>query len=232
MDDWQNQKFVEHWDSTTNTGNPTREEQLDILLAILADEYQEGKAILDIGFGSGLVEQTIFERIPNAFVVGVDSSKPMIELAKKRLKNWEGQYVPIKHDITKLDSLQLPPKEYQVVISIQTIHNLANADKKKIFDFANLILQDKGLFLILDRIAVNTPGLFSAYQSMWKRLEKIHGAPIKAGDFYGQHVKMTIGKGDNPISIEEHLRMLREAGFEPACLHAHAHRALIGARKC
>lgn len=200
-------------------------------MAILADEYQEGKTILDIGFGSGLVEQAIFERIPNAFIVGIDSSEPMINLAKERLKNWQSQYVAIKHDITKLDGLQLPPKEYQVVISIQTIHNLSNKDKKKIFDFANLVLQDKGLILILDRIAVNTPGLFSVYQSMWKRLERIHGAPIKAGDTYEEHVKMTTGKGDSPISIEEHLIMLREAGFEPACLHAHAHRALIGARK-
>lgn len=49
--DWRNEFFVRRWDATALEGNPTRLEQLDILLAVLEGEYRPGEAILDVGFG-------------------------------------------------------------------------------------------------------------------------------------------------------------------------------------
>ena len=46
-------------------GKAARAGQLDILQAVLEGEYQPCEAMLDVGFGSGLVEEMIFERMPD-----------------------------------------------------------------------------------------------------------------------------------------------------------------------
>ncbi len=52
-------------------GKPTRAGHLDILLAVLEGEYEPGEAILGVGFGSGLVEEMIFERMADVPLPGI-----------------------------------------------------------------------------------------------------------------------------------------------------------------
>jgi hypothetical protein len=73
--------------------------------------------------------------------------------------------------------------------------------------------------------------LFSAYRSAWDRLNRLHGASIREGDTFQEHARKVATRGDLPASLEQHLKWLREAGFEAACLHLHANRALFCARK-
>src|SRR5687767_2253183 len=117
MDDWKDPQEAESWSADPLSHNPTRAEQLDIMVSILADTYRQGKTILDIGFGSGLVEEIIFQRIPHAYIIGVDSSRAMLDLAHRRLAGKEGQYEIVMHDITETATLELPLEDYQVAIS-------------------------------------------------------------------------------------------------------------------
>jgi tRNA (cmo5U34)-methyltransferase len=238
VDDWQDKDMAQSWDADPVSHNPTRMEQLDIMLAVLEDEYESGKAILDIGIGSGTVEELIFKRIPSAYLVGVDWSEPMVELAREKLRPYEGRYEVVMHDIMDIGTLQLPKRDYQIVISVQTIHNVADEYKKSILDFVHNTLEKGGLFLLLDRIAVSTPNLFSCYKSLWNRLDRVYDARIWEGergvgsaDTYEEHVRNVEARGDLPASLEQHLQWLRESGFEAACLHLHGNRALFAARK-
>src|SRR5579862_6213955 len=97
--DFHDPNMVRQWDSDPARQNPTRPEQLDLLISILADVYQSGDTILDLGFGSGIVEALIFERIPSAQVIGVDSSPTMMALAHERLKPHADQYRAIEHNL-------------------------------------------------------------------------------------------------------------------------------------
>ena len=74
--------------------NPLRPEQLHILLTILTNTFQSNQWILDLGYGSGQIEKLIFERIPQAKIVGVDNSDAMMQLAHKRLGTYEHQFGP------------------------------------------------------------------------------------------------------------------------------------------
>src|SRR5689334_1711977 len=91
---------AQSWDSENVTRNPSRPEQLDMLLAIIADYYQPSKTILDFGLGTGLVEEMLFQRIPQSKVVGVDGSPAMLEIAHKRLQPYTNQYTTLVHDLT------------------------------------------------------------------------------------------------------------------------------------
>ena len=231
MEDWTDPETARDWSADPLSHNPTREEQLDILLNLLESEYRQHTTILDIGMGSGIVEEAIFRRIPHAYVVGLDSSRAMVELAHERLVGLEGQYEVVIHDLTQLDTLELPDEDYSVVISVQTIHNVEDEHKKRAFKLAYDALQPGGLFLLLDRIAIDTPGLFTLYKSMWDRLDRVHTGGLREGESLDEHREKVAARGDLPITLEQHLDWLREAGFEAACLHLHGIRALFAARK-
>jgi cyclopropane fatty-acyl-phospholipid synthase-like methyltransferase len=233
VEDFRDPETARSWDVDPTRRNPARTEQIDILISVLADEYQQGKAILDIGIGSGHVEEMLFERIPGAYVVGLDGSEAMVELAHKRLRAYADRYEVVLHDITQIGDLELPRMDIQAIISIQTIHNVADEHKREVFDFAYKALEPGGIFLLLDRIAVDSPHLFSAYKSLWNRMNRLrlHNAQMREGETFEEHLASVATRGDLPITLERHLEWLREAGFEAACLHLHGNRALFAGRK-
>lgn len=154
-DNWQNKEFAQVWDSETATLNPTRAQQLDILTSILLDGYRPGSYILDIGSGSGQVEEMILKRNPSIKIVGVDSARPMIEMAIERLKPYGNNFQVIEKDITQLEVSDLPQGSYGHVFSCQVTHELPNEEKEKLFKKAYQILQSDGSILIMDRIKVD-----------------------------------------------------------------------------
>lgn len=85
-DDWHSPAFALHWEQTALEGNPTRFEQLDLILFLLKRRLSPNAAILDLGIGSGKVEEKLLHLRPDVRVVGVDASEAMLSLSKQRLK--------------------------------------------------------------------------------------------------------------------------------------------------
>lgn len=231
--DFKNPTIAQSWDADTRSYNPSRPEQLDMLLTIMADHYQPGKVILDLGLGTGLVEEMLFKRIPQAQVVGVDASSAMLELAHNRLQPYASQYTALIHDFTQIATLQLPPRDYQIIFSVQTLHHLTDPQMLAAYRFIYNTLEAGGMFLLLDRIAVEQGGLYSVYQSLWKRQDDLYQSQVRGweGATFADHQRIVAGRGDLPMGLERHLDLLKQAGFEAACLNLQTNRALLVGRK-
>ncbi len=224
-DEWENPEFARQWDATSLVNNPTRAEQIDILVSIIEEMYQNGAAILDLGIGSGLVEALLFARRADVSVVGVEVSAAMIDLAKSRLAPFEQRCNIIQHDLADLSDLSLPAKEYQIVISVQVLHHLTHAQQQKIMQFVADLLPKDGLFLLMDRIVLDPDNFADIYRAVWTRLERI--SEIKNG-WSGDHFLHRLQhKDDYPTTLENQLAWLREAGLQATCLHLHLDRALV-----
>jgi hypothetical protein len=87
----------------------------------------------------------------------------------------------------------------------------------------------KTLFLLIDRIALDTTHFANLYRAMWKRLEE--GRESKGGTSSNDFLERLQDKEDYPASLEEHLDWLRRAGLSATCLHLHLYRALIAGKK-
>lgn len=231
--DFKDQNTARKWDADTISSNPSRPEQLDMLLTLVEAEYQPGKTILDLGIGSGLIEEMLFQRTPGAQIIGADASSAMIALADERLKPYSSQYITVEHDFTQIASLQLPPRSYQFVISVQTLHHLTDQQMQSAYSYIYNLLETGGLFLLLDRIGVDKSTLFNCYQNLWKRQDRLSGSQVSSseGQDFADHQRIVRERGDLPMGLERHLQLLRQAGFEAACLHLQTNRALIAARK-
>lgn len=231
--DFKDQATAQAWDADNRSGNPSRTEQLDMLLTLISDVYQPGQSILDLGIGTGLVEEMLFQRIPQAQVVGVDASPAMLELAHQRLHAYADRTVTLTHDLTAVDTLQLPPRTYQIVFSVQTLHHLNVTQMEAVYRFIYDTLRPGGLFLLLDRFAVDKAGLFGCYQSLWARQDRLHESHVRQseGETFADHQRIVAERGDIPLSVEQHLQLLTAAGFEAACLHLQTNRALLAGRR-
>ncbi|HLV97877.1 MAG TPA: class I SAM-dependent methyltransferase [Ktedonobacterales bacterium] len=229
-DQWDNADFARRWDATALVNNPTRAEQLDILVSLIEETYQQGAAILDLGIGSGLVEAVLFARRPDAYIVGVESSAAMIDLAKRRLASFESHYTIIQHDFSDIDGLALPAKEYQMVMSVQALHHITHVQQQKVFQFVANLLPAGGLFLLMERIALDPAHFADIYRSVWNRLERVGEVQSGwTGDYFLQRLEH---KEDYPASLEELLAWMREAGLRATCLHLHLDRAfVVGVKK-
>ena len=224
-DEWENPDFAAHWDKTALVNNPTRAEQVDILAEVIASAYQQGSAILDLGIGSGLVEAQLFAQIADAYVVGVEASEAMIDLATRRLAPFESRYTIIQHDLSDLTGLSLPAKAYQIAISVQALHHLTHAQQQKVFQFVANLLPTGGLFFLMDRIALDSDHFSDIYRAAWNRLERV--TEFKSGWSGAYFLERLQNKDDYPASLEDLLTWFQEAGLHGTYLHLHLDRALV-----
>ena len=229
-DAWADKDFADRWDGRNHfRDNPDRGEQLDLLVALLAEGCREDSLILDLGSGSGRVEELFFERIEGVRAVGVDSSPSMMVLAKKRLSPYGDRFIPVTGGMGDLDSLPLPAGPYAHAISVQALHEVPHAEKRKIMAGVYGLLAPGGTFFVLDRVEFEGEALEDAYRSVWDRLNKKAG--LKDPMTYEEYLSAYRGKDDHVATLEEQLAWLREAGFQAACLYLHYNRALFAARR-
>ncbi|MBZ0290584.1 MAG: class I SAM-dependent methyltransferase [Anaerolineae bacterium] len=231
--DFKDEQTAQQWDADTRHYNPTRPEQLVMQLSIIEAEYQPGDSILDLGFGSGLVEEMIFKRIPGAQIVGVDSSQAMMKLAQERLLPYAAQYTAIEHDLRDLPSLPLEAGIFRFIISIQALHHLTDSEMQVAYEAIHDLLTPGGLFLLLDRVAIDKPALYGVYQTLWRWQDAHYGSRVAdhEGATFAEYVDTLADRGDVPLALSRHLELMREAGLHGDCLHAHGIRALFAARK-
>lgn len=230
---WKDPVAARTWDTNGDKINPTRAEQLDILISLLAEFVNQGEWILDLGYGSGKVEELIFERMPHSQVVGVDNSEAMAQLASERLRPYANRFNPLHGDLAELSTLQWPVSNIGAVIAIQSLHHLSAQDMQAAYRHIHSILRPGGMFLLLDRLKIDDEVVFPLFRSVWKRLDHYQGSGTASqeGASFARHETILQEEGDFPVTLETHLAWLRECGFHTTTLHVHGNRGLMAAVK-
>jgi tRNA (cmo5U34)-methyltransferase len=227
-DDWLNPGFARKWDAGAEVGNPARSLQLDLVTSLVTAEYRAGSTILDLGAGSGQVDALLLAARPDARIVAVDASPAMLDLARNRLADAGDRIDFVVGDFGEPERLALPARDYGIALLIQTLHHVPDDRKRRVLTLLARTLSPRGLLIIVDRLAFEDPALRSVHASMWTWLEQ--RSPVKSGWSADQLFQRLAGKEDHTASLEEHLAMLREAGFRAACLELQLNRAVFVGR--
>jgi SAM-dependent methyltransferase len=223
---WGDHEFVKVWDSQPTM--PLKAEQLDILADVIKDNWRRGARILDLGCGTGKTEALILERLPVARFVCVDRSEVMLGFARERLQGFGAQCRFVMTDLDRLGSIGVPGAPFRFIITVDAIHELPDAAKARLFKFCRRNLTHDGLLLILDRIALDLPRFHRPLASVLRRLQRQAGS--HSGQLSDGFVDPRNHDHEHPLALDPYFRMLRRAGFSPAVLHLHLHKALIAAR--
>lgn len=105
---------------------------------------ESGKNILDIGFGTGILSQKLYD--DGCSICGVDFSPKMIEIAKQKMPN----ATLIQHDFTK--GLPAFPSDemFDFIVCTYAIHHLDDTQKIQLIKRSIDLLSTEGKVLIGD----------------------------------------------------------------------------------
>jgi SAM-dependent methyltransferase len=222
---WGDREFVKVWDSQPT--NPLKAEQLDILADVIKENWRRGSRILDLGCGTGKTEALVLERLPVARFTCVDRSEVMLDFARQKLDRFADQVRFVTADLARPTELTTPGASFRFIITVDVVHELPDAAKARLFKFCRRSLTRDGLLLILDRIALDLPRFRRPMASVLGRLQRLTGS--RSGQFSDCFVDPRHQDHEHPLALDPYFRLLHRAGFSPALLHLHLHKALIAA---
>lgn len=234
-EEWKNAAFARAWveENTDQPHSPLREEQLDLLVGTIAAYLAPGalpRRALDLGCGAGIVMARLLAALPDVACVGVDSSPPMLEMARARLAAYAGRFELALADFETMTAAALPAGLYGAAFAVQAIHNATDEGKRRAFAAAARVLAPGGVFVLSDRIRLAAPGVFPAYRTLWEQLNARNAGAWQhtEGQTLSEHERSVEERGDKPGSLEQNLLWMREAGFaEAAAVHVVGVRAVI-----
>ena len=114
------------------------------------------KRVLDLGCGDGRLAAVVLEARPDATeAVGLDSSAPMLDLARERFGE-DRRVALVEHDL----EAPLPDLgAFDVVVSGFAIHHLAHERKQSLFREIGEVLRPGGIFANLEVVQCATEEL-------------------------------------------------------------------------
>ena len=157
---------------------------------------EDCEPILDLGCGTGLELDRIFERWPRLDVTGIDLCPAMLERLREKHKD-KNLTLRCENYLTA----QLPAGRYGAVISVESLHHFTRAQKGALYDKIFNALKPGGIFLEADYIAC------------CEEEEQLLQKECARRRAQGKIPKGSFVHFDTPLTLENELSLLREAGF-------------------
>jgi tRNA (cmo5U34)-methyltransferase len=178
----------------------------------LVMELQPAKRVLDIGAGTGLFSQFIYQQRPDLHFSLIDISGEMLAVAKERFSGLDN------FEFTELDFSQTEiPQKYDLIISALSIHHLEDDQKQKLYTSVYQSLNQDGLFINADQVEGRSQWFDTYYKAQWKQTVENSGLDKNAIDRAMERIKL-----DKFAKLETQLTMLDSAGFRDVdCIYKH-----------
>lgn len=201
---------------------PRYDEMLEAIALCVPPESQR---ILDLGCGTGELSLKLLQRCPDATLVAVDYSARMLEFARAKLeKAGYGDRITWMEadfgDLAVFPESESPGNAnmeiaFDACVSSLAIHHLDDEMKQKLFAWVYQHLQPGGCFWNADPVLPISDTVKEAYNRVREQWTQSQGTTLEA-------VRAKIGRSvprghsgqDRLATLEAHLQMLRQAGFE------------------
>ena len=158
---------------------------------------------LDTGCGTGTLAARVFEMRDDVRFTLADPSGGMLEKAKEKLSGRDVAFI-------NQSSLEISfTDEYDIVTAVQSHHYLQKDERKRAVQNCYEALKESGLFVTFENICMSDPKSDEIAMKRWVAFLEEHGnTPEEV-----QIQKDRRGVETLPITIEEHINLLRDCGF-------------------
>ncbi|HEY6394809.1 MAG TPA: methyltransferase domain-containing protein, partial [Candidatus Binataceae bacterium] len=172
-------------------------------------EREQEFELLDLGAGTGMLSALIANAFPGARFKLVDISNEMLVKARERFALGGSRF---HFEIS--DFSEKPIKgQYDAIVSGLSIHHLTTQSKRALIKNIHAALKPGGVFVNADQVCGETPAIERRNHEAWLRRTRELG--VSEPDL---RVALERMKLDRPVTVDDQLGWLREAGFREVCL--------------
>lgn len=158
---------------------------------------------LDTGCGTGTLARMVFESRKDVRFTLCDPSQNMLAQAKEKLSGKDIRYFNVSSQQLEFES------EFDVVTAVQSHHYLKPDERKTAVKKCYNALRQNGVFITFENIRMSADDSDEIALKRWAQFMTDHGRSDKDVQ---NHIERR-GVEVLPITIEEHIKLLRECGF-------------------
>ena len=119
--------YVRQWAATADARRPERAIVFQRIADLLGTLDPPARTVLELGSGPGTLGAALLGRHAALAYVGVDSSEPMLELAREALAPFGARARLVRADLNTADWAAFAPAPLDAIVSNQALHDLGTA---------------------------------------------------------------------------------------------------------
>ena len=159
---------------------------------------------LDTGCGTGTLANRVLEEREDIRFTLCDPSEQMLDRAREKLQGKDIRFLNMQSQDLDFDS------EFDVVTAVQCHHYLQPESRRIAVKNCWSALKDNGIFITFENIKMTTEESDRIALKRWENFLSDH---LNDPDKVAHHMNRR-GVEVFPITIEEHIKLLRECGFQ------------------
>jgi len=167
--------------------------------------HHDPKLWLDTGCGTGTLALKAIAAFPETHFVLADPSEKMIEIAKTKLTGANVEFL----DAATTQNIQWHGKPFDVVTAIQSHHYQPPQGRAEATAACFKMLVLRGVYVTFENIKPMTPEGVVISKELWRQFQISRGRDFAVAE---SHMNR-FGVEYQPITVEEHLALLRKTGF-------------------
>ncbi|WP_036560032.1 class I SAM-dependent methyltransferase [Nocardia brasiliensis] len=221
--------WIDRWDRQQEGYLPDRELMFAVIAdAVAANADRPDPLVLDVACGPGSLGARIRERLPQARVIGIDADPVLLELARTAYG-----FELVDHNLADPAwAAGLPAGRIDAIVSTTALHWLYSDQLAALYRQAAQLLRPGGILLNGDDMATHATDIDQLHEAIGTRqLERegvtdrenwadwwsaIAAEPELATAVAEREVRRWEHPSDSGTTYEEHLNLLRAAGFRTA----------------
>ncbi len=214
---WKSEALVRTFIDGIRGGIPLGEQQIEVMLMLVAATVAKPESLLDLGCGDGVLSEAVLTKYPDAAATLVDFSEPMLLEARKRFGSKADPPRFVQADFSDKDWCKHVNGPFDLVISGYAIHHQTDELKRRLYTEVFGLLKPGGLFINIDHVKARSGWaltLFDEYLSeSIKKFNADKGTPElsdKAAELTDDRKKR---EADVIATVEAQCEWLREIGF-------------------
>lgn len=167
------------------------------------------KVWLDTGCGTGSLVSKAVKQFPDTKFLLLDPSESMLQQAREKLSSYPPERLEFLRASPTQELSRTLDERPDVITAIQCHHYLDRENRTKAVGVCHELLKDGGVFITFENIRPLTEEGITIGKRYWGDFQKAHG---RSDEETEQHLER-FGTEYFPITVEEHLELLMEAGF-------------------
>ena len=145
--------YVKRWTESIGRYRPERKRLFEVFAAEAKRIKKGALSVFELGCGPGFLAEALLNACEIARYTLVDFSPHMLDLSRTRLQEFHDRTVFVQADFKKADWTEAVPTGFDLVVSLQAVHELRHASRiPKLYAQLQGLLAPGGTILICDHV--------------------------------------------------------------------------------